>query len=423
MAASPLVAASVAAPGGGDAAAAAAAATSRSPGPGAAPRGGGGGTVLLGVAVAFVGTLMAALGTHLVAKSHRIGSKAVAWRAYAAGNALLVVVGTAFHLWALALAPQSLISPLGSLNIVNTVVLARLPFFGGVALRPREALATAVTLMGCVVVVLAGPGGESPPPPPSQTQPQPFQSGRPASLLQAVFGPSFFVFFLTSVGLVFALESYAERSDANAVLARAAASASGGVLGGLTNVFAKAAVDSLGALSLSSSDAEGLGKPPPTTSSGMARLTLVPLLAVAMLASSLGTLQIVSLNRSLARFSALGVIPIYQVSLLLSASLSGGVAFGELYGLGFLRLVAFFLGMVLSCLGVSVLASSPQMQLAGPSSSSSSASDGASAAAVSASTAAASAAASTTLTTAAHALTGGALHKPVLTSAGRSSMA
>ena len=291
---------------------------------------------LLGVAFAVLGTVAMALGTHLVAKSHRVSSKEQASRVFVAGNVLVVVVGTVFHLLAFYFAPQALVSPLGSLNIVNTVALARWPVFGGVKLAARESAAVAATLAGCVIVVWAGPSGEE----------------AHGGVQDALFGRRFFAFFVASTAFALALDWAGESPRVAPALARVAWSAVGGVVGGLTNVFAKGAVDATKTRSVAATVGVGVG-------ASAAASPLLLWTSAAALASALGAIQLAYLNRGLAKFSALAVIPVYQVTLLSFSTLSGGVAFGELDGMGPARAAAFVLGIALSCAGVALLAGSP----------------------------------------------------------------
>ena len=115
---------------------------------------------MMGVSLAILGTLVTAVGNHLVFKSHSHAKKQSlgASRMYFyLGNFFIVALGTSLGLTALAFAPQSLIAPLGGLTIVWNLTLATIPFFGGIHQQSQEIAATVITLVGTFLIVWLGP--------------------------------------------------------------------------------------------------------------------------------------------------------------------------------------------------------------------------------------------------------------------------
>ena len=242
---------------------------------------------LFGVLLVVCGTFATALGNHLVHRSH-LGKKGQTRAIFILGNVLIIVVGTLFGLAAFAYAPQSLVAPLGGLTIVWNAFLASLPAFGGIKLSSRDVWATVACLMGSAALVFFGPRRD-----PAAVDPQ------------TVFSQwSFATFFFLSLAGALSLDGLSDSQSASKDARRMACGAVGGVVGGLSNVFSKSAVVS--------------GVP-----SSPAQFIVLALAALCAL------LQLMALNRALARFPPFVIVPVYQVSLLLAATASGIITFDQ----------------------------------------------------------------------------------------------
>ena len=222
-------------------------------------------------------------------------------------------------------------APLGGLTIVWNALLATLPAFGGVKLTARDAMATLVTLAGSMVLVTFGPREKS-------LSEEVHQSLRLSNDPQIQFSQwRFFVYFFSSLIVAVFLDYLSDSQTAGRETKRIACGAVGGIVGGLSNCFAKSAVSSPASVNIY---AYGF---------------------VVCLAISCAVLQLVALNRALARFNAFRIIPIYQTTLLIAATFSGGLAFNEFEGFGVVRWMAFATGIFLAILGMAILSSSPSL--------------------------------------------------------------
>jgi hypothetical protein len=178
-------------------------------------------------------------------------------------------------------------------------------------------------LLGCCLLVLFGPANN----------PNVHLADPQVTFSQYPFG----LFFFSSLALAHFLDSLAESSTASREAKRVACGAVGGIIGGLSNAFAKSAV------------------------SGSRAQNFLGYLIVVGLAAACALLQIVFLNRALARFHAFRIVPIYQTVLLIAATMSGAIAFDEFQGFSLFAWIMFCAGVAVACVGVAVLASSPSL--------------------------------------------------------------
>ena len=275
-------------------------------------------SALLGVLLATAGTMVTALGNHLIVKGHSFSKKQEHRQAtllIVAGNISVVLLGTVLGLVALAFAPQSIIAPLGGLTVIWNLVLATLPFFGGVKPKTEEIMYTCLTLFGMAMVVGMGPT--------SRAEKTSF-----ATLVR----PLFLVVLGTYVGLIVWLSS---AKTENKLFRRIAAGGTGAMVGGLSNVFAKSAVEFYSGNQVES-EAEDY-------------VTFIVIIGIAV---SLALGQLMLLNSALANFSAVQVIPIYQTILCIAATISGGIAFDEFRDMQVLQGLGFLVGVMVAAFGV-----------------------------------------------------------------------
>ena len=267
---------------------------------------------LAGALLAACGTLATALGNHLVHRAHGKKSQR-GLHLLVAGNVLITVVGTAFGLAAFAFAPQSLVAPLGGLTIVWNALLATLPYFGGARLSNRDIWSTAACLVGCVTLVAFGPRREP----------------VPVDPLTVFSQYSFAVLFFASLLGALALDGVADFNSVSKDLRRLCLGSVGGIVGGLSNVFAKSAV----------------------VSGGAHNRTETIILVLAGLCS---LLQLLALNRALARYPPFAIVPVYQVSLLIAATVSGIISFDydEFMEFSWFQLAGFVGGVALCVAGI-----------------------------------------------------------------------
>lgn len=163
-------------------------------------------------------------------------------------------------------------------------------------------------------------------------------SGEATELQEPAYFSSKFMFFLVCI---IVLSIYLLRLIDSKRMSERKLIASGclpGLLGGLSTVFAKGAVD-------------GLSK----------KLTIELFLFLGLAASAAAT-QLIFLNRALERYQAIKVIPIYQITLLVSASMSGGLAFQEFKEYTILTWIVYCIGVTFSVCGVFLLSASQANQ-------------------------------------------------------------
>jgi len=281
-------------------------------------KGNSAGAPLYGVSLAVMGTLITALGNHLIVKGHALAKKQENQRStlfLIAGNVCVVLLGTVLGLSALAYAPQSVISPLGGLTVVWNLALATLPLFGAVKPKAEEFVYTLITLVGMAIVVAMGPQSH----------------GRKASFYMLV-RPTF-VFVVLSYAAIIGWLHSAKSEDKS--FRRIAAGAIGAMVGGLSNVFAKSAVEFYSGNQVKSESND--------------YITFYMIIVIAL---GLALSQLMLLNSALANFTAVQVIPIYQTTLCIAATVSGGIAFDEFRDMTLVQGICFVAGVMISALGV-----------------------------------------------------------------------
>ena len=118
------------------------------------------GLVFVGILLASIGACTSGLGMNLMKASSRLESHRPLWRRYRwiAGVALACWVNTALDTVAFALAPLSVIAPIGGLTIVVSVMLARCGWAGErEPVVPTQWVAIGAVVGGVAVVDLYGP--------------------------------------------------------------------------------------------------------------------------------------------------------------------------------------------------------------------------------------------------------------------------
>ncbi|GBG26197.1 Hypothetical Protein FCC1311_024182 [Hondaea fermentalgiana] len=315
----------------------------------------------VGVLLALFGTMVAAVGNHLVTLAHKMSldeesrhrvakfpppaqwaramlpRNKVARRqvlAYTSrpsvmcwlgGNVAITILGTLLTLMSLALASQSLLAPLSGLTIVWNALLATTKWFGGVTLTHKDIFATLLTLMGCVLIVGGGP--------------RVTKHYQLEELVLMFGGRPFQIYSIAAIAGIAYLRALAGQSDVNKrQLARGMMP---GIMGGFNNVLAKAAVELIGQFTIFSSASS---------------ITLfVVWIAVAFC-------QLNWINFALEQFEPLFIVPVYQATLLLSSTLCGALYYGDFANLSFRQYVTFGAGVLAIVVGVGLLASASAKQ-------------------------------------------------------------
>lgn len=232
----------------------------------------------------------------------------------------IILGGTGCGLAALAFASQAIVAPLGGLTIVWNLMLSG----GG---NRAQMTAVFITLLGMSLVVWFGPGD-------SVSKPSP--TGPFALFAQPRFQALGALYCSISLGL----EGAKTKPELSKSTRRVAASAVGGVVGGLSNVFAKSAVEFYS------------GK---RTGGDQDYVSFCLVAGIALLLA--GT-QIALFNQALANFPVAHVVPVYMTSLMLSSTISGGVAFDEFRGFSLARSLGFTCAMLVCVAGVGFLSTS-----------------------------------------------------------------
>ncbi|KAH9254731.1 hypothetical protein BASA81_007282 [Batrachochytrium salamandrivorans] len=242
----------------------------------------------------------------------------------------IILGGTGCGLAALAFASQAIVAPLGGLTIVWNLVLSG----GG---NRTQMMASLITLLGMSLVVWFGPG---------EGLSKPAVGTGPFVIFTL---PRFQVLGVLYCGVSLGLESAKINMGLNKSTRRVAASAVGGVVGGLSNVFAKSAVEFYS----SKRTRETVG----------GEQDYVSFCLVAAIALLLAGTQIALFNQALASFPVAHVVPVYMTSLMLSSTLSGGVAFDEFRDFSLARCLGFTCAMLVCVMGVAFLSFSSSSSL------------------------------------------------------------
>jgi len=315
----------------------------------------------VGVALSLVGTMVAALGNHLVTLAHKLDiiekRKATTPRVVARdwikammpsgrkqrgailtlvtkpsfvtwlfGNVAITILGTLLTLASFAYASQALVAPLSGLTIVWNALLSSTRWFGNVALKRKDLAATFLTLAGCVFIVAAGPRST--------------KHFSLDALVQMFFRTTFEVYSVCAAMLIITLHRVGSSPTSKPKYKRFAFGMLPGIIGGFSNVLAKASVELVSQYALFSS------------------LTSIMVLIVS---ATCAVLQLTWINRALQTYDPLFVVPVYQATLLISSTLAGALYYGEFEEFTFLQYCIFFLSICAIVLGVSLLASSADM--------------------------------------------------------------
>jgi len=278
----------------------------------------------LGVGFSCLGTCCGGLGDNLVRRAYTLeanGSKAKGvevsevrplWGSglWLLGWCLTLVVDTVCNIVALELAPLELIAPLGALHILWGAIFAS--FINGECLRRSDALGGICVLLGIGIVLLLTPGGGK---------------TNAVSLVTNVTGlPCQGT--LSGLAFLMLLSIAAHRSgfDAMSSVARP-------TIAGLCGVMS----NSLLFL---------------TEHSGGSAIFF------ALLTGAAASMQLLTLNWSLATGEACIVVPVTQTVLLLGASIVGSACF-DVKQLAVQDILLLGTGMLLCCSGICIIASRP----------------------------------------------------------------
>lgn len=264
---------------------------------------------LVGVQLTVLGTAIAAVGNLLVTKSSETKNALYA----VIGNFLIVVVGSALTLISYSFASQSLLAPLAGLTIVWNALLTRTRFFEKPPSSTRVNHATVSVFIGCVLIV-AG-----------------------ASKREPVITLDTLASFATAKPFVAYAVAYAAACIATRASRSGIARAGfGGLVGGVTNLLAKLAVETF--------------KP----NRPLAYVLIAALGACA-------AIQLSSLNLCLKRYPPSSVVPAYQAALLFGSTLTATIFFDEVDELtkSPTKFFGFFGGAALIAAGLIVVGGTP----------------------------------------------------------------
>jgi hypothetical protein len=274
----------------------------------------------LGFALAVVGAIASALGLVLIKSSHALGCARARRRRWVTGTLVLCIVNPICDVFALWLAPLSLLSPLGALAVIASLILGRYLLHERPS-RLQWALASAATLAVAAASV-AGPHEDAMP-----------AVQKLDSLFDFVSGWLLSVLALSLI--VLAMDTPRMKPRLHARAAR---------LLGLATPFAAGATGSVCALFVKMDlyAAAAVVRGEETFGEGIShRSTLV---AATMLAPA-AILQLTLLNAALSQSALAESAPVYQVTFSLCVLLTGALLLNETSNMGRTRLVAFSIGV------------------------------------------------------------------------------
>lgn len=288
------------------------------------------GLVFVGIALASVGACVSGLGMNLIKASSRLEYGRPLWRQYRrlAGISLACWVNTALDTVAFALAPLSVIAPIGGLTIVVSVVLAWYGWAGERELVvPAQWVAIGAVVGGVAIVDVYGPH----PDPQFNTSGvlQHFHKGGGAWYQLLTFGT--LVFLYTGMFLGHLGGPYIETTITTAV--------AGGMCSGITQTMMKVMATCAAAWVLNRE------LPFSMVEFWMA---LVELLVVAIVLLHVLNVCIGSANLAIST-------PLYQVMVILFTIVAGCAFYGDLAVATRSELLMFMLGVVCVLGGLGVL--------------------------------------------------------------------
>eukprot|EP01064_Diplonema_japonicum_P001046 TRINITY_DN10676_c0_g1_i1.p1 TRINITY_DN10676_c0_g1~~TRINITY_DN10676_c0_g1_i1.p1 ORF type:complete len:373 (+),score=79.69 TRINITY_DN10676_c0_g1_i1:48-1166(+) len=294
-----------------------------------------------GIAIGVVGKAVSSLGLVLQKKSHQQNFEgkhfctdvrwAIAFGTYFLGNIIVIV--------ALVLAPQVIIAALDCLVMVFNAGLAP-QLLENEKLTKFDILASLVIIAGVGIVVYYGPSGD-----------KDYSSSELTDLLKQ---REFIVFASASLALIVVLAvvlRYLEGKRGkrflinDATLAGSAAAVAAGTIPAVLSSYN---------LQLSKICGELIS----TTIKGTNQFCSWEVYMFIGLLVICNTVQVAALQRALADYDALLIIPVFQVQLTIFAIINGGIYFKEFQEWTAIEPPLFFSGGVLLCiLGVGVLSS------------------------------------------------------------------
>ncbi|KAF4667334.1 COP9 signalosome complex subunit 2 [Perkinsus chesapeaki] len=242
----------------------------------------------------------------------------------------IFLLGQIVSLWSLSMAPQSMLSSLGSVSLVSNSILA--PLLLGEKHTAVSLYSTGVLLAGSLLVVSC-----------SSHQSQEYS---PAALMDLFIRPQFLA--LTTV-IVLSLGYLVLRRLRKGQLESVYFGTLSALLGALSVLFAKCvSILVLGGNAL---------KPVDTTM----RLAYILLL---LLNITFSILSVYVMNLGIIRYRALDILPVYYSLAVVFQTITGGILFQEFVQLSFGQCLGLTLGVLLTCAGVQTIASgSPGVSL------------------------------------------------------------
>jgi uncharacterized membrane protein len=246
----------------------------------------------------------------------------------------LVVLGSLADFAALSFSPQSMIAPLGSLTLVSNVIFA--PYLLKERITRRDLVGTALIIGGCCVTVLFADHSSN--------------EYTPSELFELFANRGYQVYCVIVAIMIVGLRSYiheGEKLDMESTeyeekrkYMRFAYPASAGVVGAQSVLFAKCTVELLTANFVFKSG--NMFVYPQTW-------IILTLLGITIFC------QIKWLNEGLQQFDASYTVPVFQAFWILLSVISGLMFYKEIDGMNTIAKVFFFVGIIVTIYGVSML--------------------------------------------------------------------
>lgn len=280
----------------------------------------------LGFFINFVFSFLAALGLNLQKRSLTLnkttGIPPFRQKLWLTGFAL-VVSGSCLDFVAFALAPMSLLAPLAALTLVWNIWIAQR--VQGEKLDRSNIIATGIIGVGVVIAVVF-----------SSHETPLYTASRLMELFFAPFAIAYMVItILVMMGAAYSLRRLQHTHGVGKALSYGLLA---GAMGGQSVMFAKATVELL--------KAALVGEPIMMTPTPY----VVGILTVALLLTQLSIL-----NRGMAEYDALVLIPVYQAWWILCSTLSGLIYFAEWSTLSSAQQFFFVVGTLITIGGIGVL--------------------------------------------------------------------
>uniref|UniRef100_A0A060TDB3 ARAD1B23276p n=1 Tax=Blastobotrys adeninivorans TaxID=409370 RepID=A0A060TDB3_BLAAD len=248
-------------------------------------------------------------------------------------GAIIMTIGETGNFVAYGFAPASVVSPLGVFSLVSNCIVA--PVFFHEKVRKRNFVGVAMAIVGILFITLSVEGipGVQKPPDPIGTTGVPYDAYQ--SIMQAITQKSFKIYSIIMVGLALTILAFVDTSGPQAHKLKSL----------FANIFLVAIFGAYTALAT-----KGL--------SGLLSFTFAKALSyyityilIAVIAVT-AVCQIIFLNRALQNFDATVVVPTHFVMFTISVITGSAVVFHDFEEKSPGQLASFFVGCILTFIGV-----------------------------------------------------------------------